>query len=99
MAHLMLSASSIPASATGFRPASWSELSTAPAARAGDAEGGRARVAAHHPLRAQYLVDIDRWGYVDPRLAPQGKPHAARGRDLDGGHHEDGPRDAIGEAA
>ena len=48
--------------------------------------------------RAQYLVDVRRWGYTDPRLAPEGNLTAREKEIWTAGIAEDGPRDAL-EAA
>jgi hypothetical protein len=49
--------------------------------------------------RAQYLVDIERWGYIDPRLAPQGNMTEREAEIWTAGIAHDGPAEAIGEAA
>ena len=41
--------------------------------------------------RAQYLVDVERWGYADPRLAPQGNMTEAERERWTAGIADDGP--------
>jgi len=41
--------------------------------------------------RAQYLVDVDRWGYTDPRLAPHGNMTRAERELWTAGIAKDGP--------
>jgi hypothetical protein len=41
--------------------------------------------------RAQYLVDVERWGYTDPRLAPQGNLTPQERARWTAGIAEDGP--------
>ncbi|HUF90884.1 MAG TPA: hypothetical protein VMR23_00810 [Candidatus Limnocylindria bacterium] len=45
--------------------------------------------------RAQYLVDVDRWGYEDPRLAPRGNMTERERRIWTAGIADDGPPPAI----
>jgi hypothetical protein len=49
--------------------------------------------------RAQYLVDVARWGYADPRLAPQGNMTEREAAIWTAGIAEDGPPEALGQAA
>jgi hypothetical protein len=49
--------------------------------------------------RAQYLVDIERWGYVDPRLAPHGNMTEHEAKIWTAGIAHDGPDGVIGQAA
>jgi hypothetical protein len=53
--------------------------------------------------RAQYLVDIERWDYTDPRLVPQGNMTAAECERWTAGIAKDGPQGprpaAVPEAA
>ncbi len=49
--------------------------------------------------RAQYLVDVERWGYTDPRLAPEGNLTEREAAIWTAGIAEDGPRDVLGQAA
>ena len=42
--------------------------------------------------RAQYLVDLDRWGYTDPRLAPLGNMTPAERETWTAGIAKDGPK-------
>jgi Nucleotidyl transferase of unknown function (DUF2204) len=41
--------------------------------------------------RAQYLVDVEQWGYTDPRLAPEGNMTTAERERWTAGIAEDGP--------
>jgi hypothetical protein len=41
--------------------------------------------------RAQYLVDVDHWGYADPRLAPHGNMTSAERERWTAGIADDGP--------
>ncbi len=45
--------------------------------------------------RAQYLVDVDRWGYEDPRLAPRGNMTERERQIWTAGIADDGPPEAI----
>ena len=45
--------------------------------------------------RAQYLVDVDRWGYEDPRLAPRGNMTERERQIWTAGIAADGPPEAI----
>lgn len=49
--------------------------------------------------RAQYLVDIERWGYADPRLAPEGNLTEREAAIWTPGIASDGPRGRLGDAA
>jgi hypothetical protein len=49
--------------------------------------------------RAQYLVDVDRWGYEDPRLAPRGNMTERERKIWTAGIADDGPPEAIGTEA
>ena len=49
--------------------------------------------------RAQYLMDIERWGYADPRLAPAGNMTEREAEIWTAGIANDGPVQTIGEAA
>jgi hypothetical protein len=48
--------------------------------------------------RAQYLVDVERWGYSDPRLAPHGNMTEREAEIWTAGIADDGPPEAV-EAA
>ena len=45
--------------------------------------------------RAQYIVDVDRWGYQDPRLAPHGNLTEREAEIWRAGIAEDGPPGAL----
>jgi hypothetical protein len=45
--------------------------------------------------RAQYLVDVERWGYADPRLAPQGNMTEAERERWTAGIANDGPAGGV----
>ena len=45
--------------------------------------------------RAQYLVDVERWGYADPRLAPQGNMTEREAAIWRAGIAEDGPPETL----
>jgi hypothetical protein len=45
--------------------------------------------------RAQYLVDVDRWGYLDPRLAPHGNMTEREAEVWTAGIADDGPPEAL----
>ncbi len=49
--------------------------------------------------RAQYLVDVERWGYTDPRLAPAGNITEREAAIWRAGIADDGPPETIGQAA
>jgi hypothetical protein len=44
--------------------------------------------------RAQYLVDVERWGYTDPRLAPEGNLTEREAEIWTAGIADDGPAEA-----
>jgi hypothetical protein len=46
--------------------------------------------------RAQYLVDVEQWGYADPRLAPQGNMTEAERARWTAGIEHDGPAVPVG---
>jgi hypothetical protein len=45
--------------------------------------------------RAQYLVDVERWGYEDPRLAPRGNMTERECEIWTAGIADDGPPEAL----
>ena len=45
--------------------------------------------------RAQYLVDVERWGYADPRLAPDGNMTSEERERWTAGIAQDGPGAAV----
>jgi hypothetical protein len=45
--------------------------------------------------RAQYLVDVERWGYLDPRLAPHGNLTEREAETWTAGIAHDGPPEAL----
>jgi Uncharacterised nucleotidyltransferase len=45
--------------------------------------------------RAQYLVDVERWGYLDPRLAPHGNLTEQEAETWTAGIADDGPPGAL----
>jgi hypothetical protein len=45
--------------------------------------------------RAQYLVDVERWGYLDPRLAPHGNLTEHEAETWTAGIANDGPPGAL----
>jgi hypothetical protein len=45
--------------------------------------------------RAQYLVDVDRWGYLDPRLAPHGNLTEREAETWTAGIADDGPPEGL----
>jgi hypothetical protein len=45
--------------------------------------------------RAQYLVDIERWGYLDPRVAPHGNLTEQEAETWTAGIADDGPPEAL----
>lgn len=47
--------------------------------------------------RAQYLVDVEQWGYADPRLAPQGNMTETERERWTAGIAHDGPGGPIGQ--
>jgi hypothetical protein len=99
MAHLILLGFIYPGERHRIPPGIMSELSARLQRELATPEPG-ARVCRGTILsRAQYLVDIERWGYIDPRLAPQGNMTEREAEIWTAGIAHDGPAEAIGEAA
>jgi hypothetical protein len=99
MAHLVLFGFVYPGERHRIPPGVLSELSSRLQRELATPETG-ARVCRGTILsRAQYLVDVERWGYADPRLAPQGNMTEREAAIWTAGIAQDGPDDAIGEAA
>jgi hypothetical protein len=45
--------------------------------------------------RAQYLVDVEQWGYLDPRVAPHGNITEREAEIWRAGIAEDGPPETL----
>jgi hypothetical protein len=95
MAHLVMFGFIYPGERERIPPGVVSELSACLQRELGTADDG-ARVCRGTLLsRAQYLVDIDRWGYLDPRLAPHGNLTEREAEIWTAGIADDGPPNAL----
>ena len=99
MAHLVLFGFIYPCERHRIPPGVLSELSTRLQRELGTPDTGSRVCRGTILSRAQYLVDVDRWGYADPRLAPQGNMTEREAEIWTAGIAEDGPRQALGNAA
>jgi hypothetical protein len=99
MAHLVLFGFVYPCERHRIPPGVLSELSSRLQRELAAPEPGERVCRGTILSRAQYLVDIERWGYSDPRLAPQGNMTERETEIWTAGIAQDGPQDAIGKAA
>jgi hypothetical protein len=72
-----------------------SELSTRLQRELGTADRGERVCRGTILSRAQYLVDVERWGYLDPRLAPHGNLTEREAEIWTAGIAEDGPPETL----
>ena len=98
MAHLVLFGFIYPGERHRIPPGILSELSTRLQRELATPEAGERVCRGTILSRAQYLVDVERWGYADPRLAPQGNLTEHEAAIWTAGIADDGPADAL-EAA
>jgi len=99
MAHLVLFGFIYPCERHRIPPGVLSELSARLQRELATAEADPRVCRGTMLSRAQYLVDIERWGYADPRLAPEGNITEREAAIWTAGIADDGPARAIGEAA
>jgi hypothetical protein len=99
MAHLVLFGFIYPGERHRIPPGVLSELSARLQRELATSEPGARTCRGTILSRAQYLIDIERWGYADPRLAPQGNLTEREAAIWTAGIADDGPGHAIGEAA
>ena len=95
MAHLVMFGFVYPGERAAVPPGVLSELSTRLQRELGTAEGGAPVCRGTLLSRAQYLVDVERWGYADPRLAPHGNLTEREAEIWTAGIAHDGPPDAL----
>jgi hypothetical protein len=99
MAHLVLFGYIYPAERHRIPPGVMSELSSRLQRELAVPEPGPRVCRGTTLSRAQYLVDVERWGYTDPRLAPEGNLTQREAAIWKAGIAEDGPAQTIDEAA
>jgi hypothetical protein len=99
MAHLVLFGFIYPGERHRIPPGVLSELSARLQRELATPEAGPRVCRGTVLSRAQYLVDIERWGYADPRLAPEGNLTQREAAIWTAGIAADGPREQLGEAA
>ena len=99
MVHLVLFGFIYPCERHRIPPGVLSELSTRLQHELGTPDGGERVCRGTILSRAQYLVDVERWGYTDPRLAPQGNMTEREAEIWTAGIAEDGPQETLGRAA
>jgi hypothetical protein len=99
MAHLVLFGFIYPGERHRIPPGVLSELSARLQRELASPEAGPGVCRGTILSRAQYLVDVERWGYADPRLAPEGNMTEREAAIWTAGIADDGPAEAIGEAA
>ena len=98
MAHLVLFGFIYPGERHRIPPGILSELSARLQRELATPEPGERVCRGTILSRAQYIVDVERWGYGDPRLAPQGNMTEREAEIWTAGIADDGPADAL-EAA
>jgi hypothetical protein len=95
MSHLVMFGFIYPSERHRIPPGVLSELSTRLQRELGTPDD-RGRVCQGTILsRAQYLVDVDRWGYMDPRVAPHGNMTERETEVWTAGIAHDGPPEAV----
>ena len=99
MAHLVLFGFIYPGERHRIPPGVLSELASRLQQELAPPEPGERVCRGTILSRAQYLVDVARWGYGDPRLAPQGNMTEHETEIWTAGIAEDGPSNALREAA
>jgi hypothetical protein len=95
MAHLVMFGFIYPGERHRISPGVLSELSTRLQRELGTPQAGERVCRGTILSRAQYLVDVERWGYVDPRLAPHGNMTEREAEIWTAGIAEDGPPEAL----
>jgi hypothetical protein len=95
LAHLVIFGFIYPGERHRIPPGVMSELSTRLQHELGTPEAGERVCRGTILSRAQYLVDIDRWGYLDPRLAPHGNLTEREAETWTAGIADDGPPEAL----
>jgi hypothetical protein len=95
MAHLVMFGFIYPGERHRIPPGVLSELSTRLQRELGTPEPGTRVCRGTILSRAQYLVDLERWGYEDPRLAPHGNLTEREAEIWTAGIAEDGPPEAL----
>jgi len=99
MAHLVLFGYIYPGERHRIPPGVMSELSSRLQRELAVPEPGPRVCRGTTLSRAQYLVDVERWGYTDPRLAPEGNLTEREAAIWKAGIAEDGSAQTIDEAA
>jgi hypothetical protein len=95
MAHLVMFGFVYPGERHRIPSGVLSELSTRLQRELGTPEPGERVCRGTILSRAQYLVDVDRWGYLDPRLAPHGNLTEREAEIWTAGIADDGPPEAL----
>jgi hypothetical protein len=95
MAHLVMFGFVYPCERHRIPPGVLSELSTRLQRELGTPESADRVCHGTILSRAQYLVDVERWGYRDPRLAPHGNMTERETEIWTAGIADDGPPEAV----
>ena len=95
MAHLVMFGFVYPSERHRIPAGVLSELSTRLQRELGTAKPGERVCRGTILSRAQYLVDVERWGYLDPRLAPHGNLTEREAEIWTAGIAEDGPPETL----
>jgi len=95
MTHLVMFGFIYPGERHRIPPGVLSELSTRLQRELGAPESDERVCRGTILSRAQYLVDVERWGYADPRLAPHGNMTEREAEIWTAGIADDGPPEAL----
>jgi hypothetical protein len=95
MAHLVMFGFIYPGGRHRIPPGVMSELSTRLQRELGTPDAGERVCRGTLLSRAQYRVDVDRWAYLDPRLAPHGNLTEREAEIWTAGIANDGPPEAL----
>jgi hypothetical protein len=95
MSHLVMFGFIYPCERHRVPPGVLSELSTRLQRELGTPAAGERVCQGTILSRAQYLVDVERWGYTDPRLAPVGNLTEGEAEAWTAGIADDGPPEAL----
>jgi hypothetical protein len=95
MAHLVMFGFIYPQERHRIPAGVMSELSTRLQRELGAPQPGERVCRGTILSRAQYLVDVERWGYADPRLAPHGNMTEREAEIWRAGIADDGPPEAL----
>ncbi|HEX3178648.1 MAG TPA: hypothetical protein VHZ49_18380 [Methylomirabilota bacterium] len=95
MSHLVLFGFIYPGERHRIPTGVLSELSTRLQRELGTPAAGERACRGTIISRAQYLVDVERWGYTDPRLAPHGNLTEREAKIWTDGIADDGPPEAL----